>query len=92
MNVHVRAVFVARIFDVLGWVVLVLGALGALAGIVILFTDGLEGLFIFFVAAIYSVLTWAAVALPRWSRVTSQWITSITTQHRSLACKGGEKD
>lgn len=63
MNVHVRAVFVARIFDVLGWVVLAVGALAALGGIVLLFTEGLEGLFIFFVAVIYSVLTWAAVSL-----------------------------
>jgi hypothetical protein len=63
MNVHVRAVFVARIFDVLAWVILVVGALAALSGIIYLFSSGVEGLFIFFVAIVYTVLAWAGVSL-----------------------------
>jgi len=63
MNVHVRAQFVARIFDILAWAILVIGGIAVLYGVVWLFDTPAEGLFIVVVALIQTALAWAGVSL-----------------------------
>ena len=71
MNVAARAAGVARIFDILAWIVLVVFGLatgiGLLAAIVVLFSEGFaEFLFVLLYAvgaAVYGALTWASVSL-----------------------------
>ena len=63
MNVHVRAQFVARIFDVLAWAVLALGGLASLYGLIALFQAPAEGGLILLIVLVQTALAWAAVSL-----------------------------
>ena len=72
MHVSVRATFVARIFDVVAWVILgigvVFGGLAFLAGLFGLFGDSYAyslslGIFMLVTAAIYTAISWASIAL-----------------------------
>jgi purine-cytosine permease-like protein len=63
MNVKTRAAFVARIFDTLAWVVLVLGALVTLFTIFGIFTEGVEYLLIALIVVVYTAISWASVSL-----------------------------
>ena len=63
MNVHIRAQFVARIFDVLAWVILGIGGLAGIYGIVAFFGAPAEGLLILLVVAVQTAIAWAVISL-----------------------------
>lgn len=63
MNVKTRAAMVARIFDILAWVVLIIGGLITLFTLIGVFTEGVEYLLIALVAAAYTGVSWASVTL-----------------------------
>jgi len=72
MNVKIRAVFVARIFDIIAWVILIVGGLAAVLNIVVglfgAFADTwissvVIGIGIGLAIAVMTAIYWAAVSL-----------------------------
>ena len=82
MNIAMRAGLVARVFDTLAWVVLVLGGLAVLGGFVAIFTESLwMGLFIMVGSAVYTALMWASVTL---GTIVAGYIASRSEIHSTI--------
>ena len=62
MSLQRKAKFVARVFDILGWVVLIIGTLASL-GIASEAASGGEGIFVIVFGLAYTIIMWAWVTL-----------------------------